>query len=277
MEEQSQSIDDLFAMAATAVAAKADTSSLPNGTEGCSHEMTVEHDGEVFCSECGEALRDLDTEFRKEKGKTIEDGGRCQSLQTGSLGILTDIQHIHNIPKNIKDRANEYFMEYMRCTNSNVLRQKSRRSVIAAVLYYAYLQEKNMAYPIEPLAELLTISPREASQSLHKVARKLPKLRTVQVTVVDVMNQLLQKLGATDPLDFQWVEYIYSVIEHRNSILNKARMNSVASGVVWYYIQREEKPITIEHFSSVCELSKGTVANIGNIVEQTYQQYGGDD
>lgn len=277
MEEQSQNIDDLFAMAATAVAAKVNTSRLPEGTDRCQHAMTVEYEGEVFCSDCGDALRDLDTEFRREKGKTVEDGGRCQSLQTGSMGILADIQHIHNIPKNIKDRANEYFIEYMRRTNSNVLRQKSRRSVIAAVLYYAYLQEKNMAYPIEPLAELLTISPREASQSLYKVARKLPKLRTVQVTVVDVMNQLLRKLGATDPLDFQWVEYIYSVIEHRNSVLNKARMNSVASGVVWYYIQRENKPITIEHFSRVCELSKGTVANIGSIVEETYLEYGGDD
>jgi hypothetical protein len=272
MEESS--MDALFAMAASAI--KTDTSTLPDGPTECTHEITVEHDGEVFCSDCGEALRDLDTEFRKEKSKTVEDGGRCQSLQTGNIGILSDIQHIQSIPKKIKDQANHYFMEYMAQTKTNVLRQKSRRSIIAAVLYYAFLSENN-SYPIERLANLLTITSREASQSLHKVARKIPRLRTIQITVQDVMYQILKKLGATDPLDFQWVEYIYSVIEHRNGKLNKARMNSVASGVVWYYIQREEKPIELDHFSRVCELSKTTIENIARIVEETYIANGGDE
>ena len=281
--ELEQNVDDLFAMAE--LTTTPDTSRKLEGavsintqsTETCQHEFTVEHDGEVFCNDCGEALRELDTDFRKEKTKSIEDGGRCQSLQTGSMGILPDIQHIGSIPKNIKDRANRYFIEYMQTTNSNVLRQKSRRSVIAAVIYYAYLQEKSIAYPIEQLAELLTVSLREASQSLHKVARKLPHLRNVQVTVIDVMNQLLRKLHATEQLDFQWVEYIYRVIEHQSSVLNKARMNSVASGVVWYYIQRESKPISIEYFSRICELSKNTITNIAATVEETYLENGGDD
>lgn len=261
-----QSLDDLFAMAAAAAMV---TSTVATGT-GCEHAFTVEHDGEVFCNDCGEALKDLDTEFRKEKNKTLEDGGRCQSLQSNNGGIMADIRHIHTISQNIKDRAGEYFDEYMRVTNSNVLRQKSRHSVIAAVLYYAYMEEENKVYPIEPLAKMLTVEPRDVSHGLHKVSRSLPHLRSFQITETDIMHQLLRKLGAVDPLDFQWVEYIFSVIENLNSTLNKARMNSVASGIVWYYIQRENKPITLEHFSRVCGLSKSTIANIAGIVETTF-------
>lgn len=149
--------------------------------------------------------------------------------------------------------------------------------VIAAVLYYAYMEEEKKVYPIEPLARMLTVEPRDVSQGLHKVSRSLPHLRSFQITEIDIMHQLLRKLGATDPLDFEWVEYIFRIIENLNSTLNKARMNSVASGIVWYYIKREDKPITLDHFSKVSALSKSTIINISDIVEATFLANCGDE
>ena len=75
------------------------------------------------------------------------------------------------------------------------------------------------------------------------------------------MTDILKKFNAT-PEQIQDVVDLYEQIKDKSCILNRARPQSTSAGLVYYYILKTNKDITMKDFLSKINLSELTIKKI---------------
>ena len=60
---------------------------------------------------------------------------------------------------------------------------------------------------------------------------------------------------------------VYQKVKNKSSLLNRSRPQSVASGIVRYYIVQKNKDISMDFFKSRVNLSELTITRIVNEIE----------
>ena len=101
-------------------------------------------------------------------------------------------------------------------------------------------------------------------------APKNLNIRTSYITPENLVKEIMNKFNSTES-QIQEVIELYAKIKNRSSILNRSRPQSVAAGLVRYYILLKDKGITMSDFKEKVQLSELTinriVKEIGKILE----------
>lgn len=84
---------------------------------------------------------------------------------------------------------------------------------------------------------------------------------TPQITPVNLVSDIMDKFSAT-PEQKAEVIHMYDLIKDKSSKINRARPQSVASGLTYYWIRNNRKNITLKEFVEEIGLSELTVARI---------------
>jgi transcription initiation factor TFIIIB Brf1 subunit/transcription initiation factor TFIIB len=244
------------------------TSDITNAcdTNKCRHINTVkENTNTNICEDCGQIISNdisYDKEWRyygASDTKHMSDPNRCHMRKINERTIYNDVTGLGFSDKIIMI-ANKL---YDQVTNKKIYRGSSRRAIVFACIFHAYKLENNPQNH-EHLIEIFNINRKSGLRGLKHVNLYAPKnspIRTTYITPENLIKDIMEQFDAPSKQIDEVID-IYKSIKNKSSILNRSRPQSVASGLVRYYILIKHKDISINEFREKVKLSVSTIDRI---------------
>jgi transcription initiation factor TFIIIB Brf1 subunit/transcription initiation factor TFIIB len=231
----------------------------------CSHVSIIEIRGSIMCTECGEEIEKTivyDKEWRYYghlDTKHKSNPNRCQARKVDERNIFKDVEE-KIFDDSITTIANNF---YLQITDGKIHRGESRKGIVFACIYHAYKQA-GKPRSCESLSEVFKIQRKTGLKGLKHFQLNIDKKSvqtTPQITPVNLVNDIMDKFSAT-PEQKAEVVNLYELIKDKSSKINRARPQSVASGLTYYWIRNNRKNITLKEFVEEIGLSELTVDRI---------------
>jgi len=228
----------------------------------CKHlNWSLESSNKV-CEDCGVVIIKEDDDDNIVKYNT--DPKRCHARRNEEKGIYKDVEKLGFSDK-IVSMAN---VIYTQVTGGKIYRGNSRKGIIFACIFHAYKLNDN-PQSCEQLIEIFGIDRKVGLKGLKFVNLNSPKeskFREYQISTENIICEIMDKFNANDNQKKEAVS-IYQKIKNKSSLLNRSRPQSVASGIVRYYIIQQNKDIGIDFFTSRVHLSELTISRIVGEIE----------
>lgn len=228
-------------------------------TGDCTHKDYIRESGTCICTNCGIELPNIE----KERMKKRLEPGRCQVRKSDEKGIWKDVESLQ-FSETVVRLANEIFLA---TTKGHIYRGNSRKAVIFACIFHAYKSQGN-PQSCDSLIGLFNLERKVALKGLKTVGLHAPKeslIRTSHITAPDLIQEIMKNFDAKDQ-QIQDVIKLYHQTKNCSSVLNRSRPQSVASGIVYYYVRLNNKNIPLKEFSQAVNLSELTVTKIAKEV-----------
>lgn len=232
---------------------------------GCYHINIISEKGVNVCVDCGEEVQDNithDKEWRyygQGDTKHSSDPNRVQMRKIEERSIFKDVENL-GFSENIIAKANKI---YSQVTQGKIFRGNSRKAIVFACVFHAYkMNGKPQSH--ERLIQIFNLNRKTGLKGLKYVnlyAPKESKIRTTYITPKNLVNELMLKFSATDE-QVSEVNLLYEKIKNKSSRLNRSRPQSVASGLVYYWICKKGKDISLKEFAKKVVLSELTINKI---------------
>ena len=231
----------------------------------CAHEEVSSEGGVVTCEICGEEISKIiqhEKEWRyygPSDGKRASDPNRVQMRKESDRSIFKDVETMGFSDK-IVFSANKI---YSQVTHGQIFRGQSRKSIIFACIYHAYkLSDKPKSH--EELIRIFGLDKKTGLKGLKMVnlaAPKNSKIHTTYITPATLIADIMDKFEASDSQKTE-VEELYEKTRNKSSKLNRARPQSVASGITYYWICKKHIDISLKRFAEKVNLSELTISKI---------------
>ncbi len=212
------------------------------------------------CTKCGlqidnEILYNNDHKTFNTNRK-YNNGSRCHIRKSDEKNIYKDVSNL-NIPDNIIQEANSI---YQTVVKDRIYRGNTRKAIIFACIFYAY---KNMNKPqtCDSLITLFNIQRKDGLKGLKLVnihSNNTIISKSNYITPQNIIADFMNNLSASKE-DIDNVIELYSHIHKKSEIINRARPQSVASGLIRYYIIKHNKNISISDFVDIVKISELTI------------------
>lgn len=250
-----------------------ESKNLEKETTKCTHENIIEDKGVNLCTICG---MEIEKKVSYEKDwrfygrfdtKNASDPTRVHIRKDTEKNIYKDIQKM-NFTHEIVEIANSI---YLQITKGKIKRGKSRKSIIFACVleaFYRTEKEDNKQIPTQ-LIKVFNITRKDGLHGRKFLELNLPKkeLKNNTVTPVHIIKDILQGFNAKKE-QISEVVGLYHKTKDRHTLLNRARPQSVAAGITFYWFKKNKIKITIKEFSKKVNLSELTINNICDIIDE---------
>lgn len=239
----------------------------------CEHENIISEKGVSVCVDCGEELYQkivADKDWRyygQVDSKTGIDASRIQNRKVEERNIFRDVENL-GFSQSIIAEANKI---YSQVTAGQIYRGNSRKAIVFACVFHAFKQS-GMPQSHEKLIQIFNLSRKFGLQGLKHVNLHAPKKlnTTSYITPAHIIEEILEKFNASKEQKNEVLE-LYKKIKNRSSKLNRSRPQSVASGLVFYWICLKKKDITLKEFGKKVGLSELTINKIAKEIAQVLQ------
>jgi len=238
----------------------------------CKHENRAEHAGLLSCLDCGEEIGKniaQDKEWRyygQSDTKHKSDPSRCQMRKIDDKSILKDIEGM-GFSDRIINTANNI---YTQVTSGRIHRGNSRKAIIFACIFHSYKISGN-PQSCDTLFDIFNINRKAGLRGLKYVNLNMPKeksmIKNVHITPVNIIDEIMNKFSAT-PKQKKDVIDLYNAIKDKPNKINRARPQSIAAGIIYFWICSTGKNISISDFISKVGLSELTITRIAKEVAQ---------
>lgn len=226
----------------------------------CKHDNYITHHGSILCSDCGmevnQTIYDKDWKYYGINDvKYSSDPNSCYIRKDSEKTIYGDLENM-DISQHIQDIGNTIYMQAC----NGLHRGGFRKSIIFAAIFHAYKID-NKPQSCGKLIKIFDIARRDASRGMKFINENTPKnspLRNIYITPEHMINEYLQSFSVSEDKQQEILD-LYNYVKNRSSILNRSRPQSVASGVIWYWIKLHKRNISIKDFTKRVGLSELTV------------------
>jgi len=231
----------------------------------CKHVNISTAHGAVSCTDCGQELEK--TVFQEKEWryygaadtKRGSDPTRVQIRKCEERNIFKDVESM-NFSDKIVSLANQI---YVQVTKGQIFRGNSRKSIIFACIFHAY---KLSGHPQthERLIKIFDLNRKTGLKGLKHVNLNAPKdsaIHTTYITPINLVEDLMNKFSATEEQKSE-VIILYNKIKNKSSKLNRARPQSVSSGLTYYWICSKGIDISLKEFAKKADLSDLTINKI---------------
>lgn len=234
----------------------------PNTCE-CKHVDIVDEGGINLCTDCGEEINRPvlhDKEWRyygSGDSKRSSDPNRVHARKIDEKNIAKDVENM-SFSENIVTKANEI---YTQCTKGQIFRGGSRKSVIFACIFHAYKLAGNHQTP-DNLIQLFGLSRKAGLKGLKIVNVNIPKdseIHNTCITSKHIIGDIMGKFK-TSTEHKEAVYQLYDRVKNRSSKLNRARPQSVAAAVIYYWVLLNNIDIKLCDFANITNLSELTIS-----------------
>ena len=245
-----------------------DVSTLEECSEDKSEEFVCTHtnvcylEGSQICNDCGMKLHDmlLDNEVRfygASDTKFSKDPTRHHHRKDEDRSLYNDLVPL-GLPQNIIHIANEYYKEIIK---NSIYRAKNRMSIVFACTYKAYIDINEPKRPDE-LAKLFGLSKKSESRGIITFSKVFRNHKKKQIRAIDLIPKILSDLNLNDRPDvYDDIKNIYNYLyKHRS--FKSANPQSVAAGIIYYYLELIHYPITRHEYSKIVNLTDITFNSI---------------
>lgn len=237
----------------------------------CNHDRIDRANGVETCVNCGEILTTTishDREWRHYANSGKKNPARVQIRKIEERSIFKDVTGL-GFSNRIVSIANDLYQDV---SKGSIFRGNCRKAIIFACIFHAY---KSVGQPKthEKLIRLFKLTRKSGLKGLKHVTlnSNSPILKTGHITAEHLIKEIMTSFKASDEQKAE-VQELYRKIKNRSSSLNRARPNSVASGLVFFWIQQKGIPITLKEFAKSCSLSDITITKISKEIEQVLQK-----
>tara|TARA_B100002019_G_C21236361_1_gene582996 strand:+ start:814 stop:1635 length:822 start_codon:yes stop_codon:yes gene_type:complete len=247
---------------------------LDRKNKKCCHKNKQTENGLTICVDCGIEINqhiNFDKEWRyygASDTRHNSDPNRCHIRKNEEKSIIKDVRKMGFSDKIILE-ANKL---YETVTKGKIYRGNSRKAIIFACIFHSYKLQGN-PQSCEQLIKIFNLDKKIGLKGLKHVNLNAPKnlnIRTSYITPENLVKEIMNKFNSTES-QIQEVIELYAKVKNRSSILNRSRPQSVAAGLVRYYILLKDKGITMSDFKEKVQLSELTinriVKEIGKILE----------
>lgn len=230
----------------------------------CKHPQVVTELSFRICTQCGKEMEkesNYDKEWRfYPKDKTQGDTTRCHMRKNDAKTIHKDLENL-GFNSKIVNTSNEL---YQQVTQGKIYRGNSRKSIVFACVYSAFKMNDN-PQTCENLIRIFNLKRKVGLKGLKHIHLNIDKSSQIQnhrITPKHIIAEMMQKFITSDSNQINEVYTIYENVKNKSSILNRSRPNSTAAGILYYYILKNGKSITLKQFSKEVELSELTIKKI---------------
>jgi transcription initiation factor TFIIIB Brf1 subunit/transcription initiation factor TFIIB len=244
---------------------KSDSDSNNNQCTICLHLNVTNEKGVIECIDCGQEISQKiqHTKEWRYYGQTdsrhTSDPNRVQQRKLEERNIYKDVENMGFSDKIIAEANTIYFQ----VTHGKIFRGNSRKAIVFACIFHAYkLSGKPQSH--EKLIGIFKLDRKTGLKGLKHVNLHAPKesqIRTTYITPINLVEEIMDKFSATKEQKDEVIK-LYHQIKNKSSKLNRSRPQSVASGIVYYWICQKDKDITLKQFTKKVALSELTVSNI---------------
>lgn len=242
-----------------------------DSNDDCNHENIITEKGVNVCVDCGE---EINQEISQEKewryygqndSKKITDPNRVQMRKNEERSIYKDVETL-GFSEHIVSKANKIYADV---TKGKIFRGNSRRAIVFACIFHAYKMSNN-PQSHEKLIGIFKLDKKTGLRGLKYVnlcAPKQSEIRTTYITPINLVEEIMDQFSATKEQKRE-VSELYEKIKNRSSKLNRSRPQSVASGLVFYWITHNKKNITLKDFAKKVILSELTINKISKEISE---------
>ena len=230
------------------------------GAEDCHHPKVEVRTGISTCVTCGEILKKNvlhEKEWRNYSDQK-KDPTRVQLRKSDDRNIYKDVMGL-GFSKRVINMANDLYLDV---SKGNIYRGNCRRAIIFACVFHSY---KSIGQPQthEKLIKLFKLTRKSGLKGLKHVTlnSNSPILRGGHITAKHLIRDIMSGFSATQE-QVSEVIALHEKIKNRSSNLNRARPNSIASGLIYFWIQRRKIAITLKEFAKKTSLSEITISKI---------------
>jgi transcription initiation factor TFIIIB Brf1 subunit/transcription initiation factor TFIIB len=234
-------------------------------TSSCSHSNIIEENGIVCCVDCGIEMEKSiyqEKEWRyygQADNKRMSDPNRVHLRKMEERNIFKDVENMGFSDK-IVSLANQI---YIQVTKGKIFRGNSRKAIIFASIYHSFkVQDKPQ--PHENLIKIFKLDRKNALKGLKHVNLNIPRdsiIHTTYITPINLVEDIMDKFYAT-PEHKKEVRELYDKIANKSSKINRSRPQSIAAGLVFFWICYKGLDISIKDFASKTDLSELTINKI---------------
>ena len=246
------------------------------GSDACTHSNTTDNSGIIVCTDCGEEIEKTvlhDKEWRyygQSDTKYASDPNRCQPRKIDEKNIFKDVEGLGFNDK-VLDIANKI---YVQVTGGKIHRGKSRKAIIFACVFYTFKRLKN-PLACESLIEIFNLDRKTGLRGLKHVNLNISKEEhvndTVHITPVNLIEDIMNKFSATPEQKLEVIN-LYSQIHNKSSKINRSRPRSVAAGLIYYWMELNNKNILLKDFIQFVKLSELTVDRLAKEIKDILSQ-----
>lgn len=242
-----------------------------NNNHSCCHENVVTEKGVSVCVDCGEEIQrkiSHDKEWRyygNHDTKHVSDPNRVQMRKTEERSIFKDVENL-GFSENVIAKADKI---YAQVTKGKIFRGNSRKSIVFACIFHAY-KMCGKPQPHEKLIRIFGIERKTGLRGLKHVniyAPRNSKIRTTYITPINLVDEIMERFSASKEQKQEVID-LYNKIKNKSSRLNRSRPQSVASGIVYYWIRLKGKDITLQNFCKRVPLSDLTVSKVAKEIAE---------
>lgn len=235
------------------------------------HANIISRGPNQICMDCGMILN-KNYSFEKEwryygytDTKHSNDPNRCNIRKVDEKSIRKDVDKYGISPK-IINIANDI---YDKVTNNKIFRGNTRKGIIFACVYHAYSLQ-NTPQSCAHLIKIFEINQKIALKGLKFVNLNSSLDSNIHnkesINTKHLIQEILKEFNATEE-QIQEALSIHDRLENRSSLLNRSRPQSVASGVVQYYINKKNPEFSMDYFRKKVKLSELTLSRITKEIE----------
>jgi transcription initiation factor TFIIIB Brf1 subunit/transcription initiation factor TFIIB len=227
----------------------------------------VDDKGFMTCLDCGEELYKTTSHERR-----FGDETRVSYRRQVERGIRNDVRDL-NFADIVVTKADSLYQQF---TGGSFYRGRKRRSTIFACFYYAY---RMLGIP-QDYKSLLTdfrISSRHGYFGIKYMGVNNPDRVTLfdeDLTHFVYTQRLVRHLGLSEE-DFDSLVRLRHLTHNRSSVLNKARPQSLAAGLVLYLLKKRterQRKVDISRSERVSEVTAVTIKKVEREVRRTLRR-----
>jgi len=240
----------------------------------CSHENVINEKGVSVCVDCGEEITQHithDKEWRyygQSDTKHSSDPNRVQMRKPEERSIFKDVENL-GFSESIIAKANKI---YTQVTEGKIFRGNHRKAIVFACVFHAFkMSGKPLSH--DKLIGVFNLNRKTGLRGLKFVNLNAPKdsnIRTTYITPENIVEELMEKFSATNEQKQEVID-LYKKIKNKSSRLNRSRPQSVASGLIFYWICMKGKDITLKKFAKKVDLSELTINRIAKEIAEVLE------
>lgn len=225
----------------------------------CPHLNTTKCNDGLICIDCGLQLKETLVE-NEQRHYDYTTPNRYHVRRVVGRSLYADLEK-HNFPAPVVELANVYYTQMI---NGNIYRAKTRLGIVFACTFNAF---KVLNEPRNPddLARLFVLDKKGVSGGLKKFSSFF-KNRVPQkhINALDLAPKLLADLGIDDPAAFYDLTLIYEHINKCSMLYRSSNPQSVAAGLIKYYLDLTKREVPKATFSAVVGLTDITYTKIAD-------------
>jgi transcription initiation factor TFIIIB Brf1 subunit/transcription initiation factor TFIIB len=237
----------------------------------CSHINISLEKGINVCLDCGEEINKKIQHTKEWRyygpsdGRHSSDPNRVQIRKSDERSIFKDVENMGFSDKIIREANKIYFQ----VTNNRIYRGNSRKAIVFACIFHSYkLSGKPQSH--DKLIHVFDLTRKTGLKGLKHVSLYAPKnssIRTTYITPINLVDETMDQFQATKEQKIE-VASLYNQIKNKSSRLNRSRPQSVSSGLIYYWIRKHNKDITLKQFTEKVALSELTINKIAKEISE---------